>query len=127
MPVQSSGMEGFGGFGAIQPDITQSNALPNTPFNFGVSNAGVGTGSLGQFGGYIPTPLNQFNNYKDYLSYMPGGQTMDQFANIMLSSPGIGDVGWPGNPITGNAVNNIGNDYPFGPDQTSSGRGPAGG
>src|SRR6266550_4969660 len=114
MPAQLSGLESFGGFGQTgNPNITQSNAAPNTAFNFGVSNAGVGTGSLGEFGGYIPTPLPQFNNYADYMMGMPGAQIMDQFANIGLSGPGVGDVGWNAN-LTSNPNNNIGSDAPLG-------------
>jgi hypothetical protein len=92
MPATSSGLETFGGgtggsFGS-NPNLTQSNALGNTPFLGGVANAGVGTGNLGQFGGYIPTPLPQFNNYTDYMTAMPGASQMDAFANIPIS-PGF--------------------------------------
>src|SRR5262245_54830861 len=82
MPAQLSGLQSFGGFGQTgNPKITQSNALPNTPFNARLADAGVGTGSLGEFGGYIPTPLPQFNNYQDYMLAMPGAPQMDYAAS----------------------------------------------
>jgi hypothetical protein len=85
MPATSSGLETFGGgtggsFGS-NPNLTQSNSIGSTPFLGGVANAGVGTGNLGQFGGYIPTPLPQFNNYQDYMTAMPGTQQMDYAAS----------------------------------------------
>ncbi len=86
MPAENTGMSGYAG---PNPNITVSNALPGTAFNSGSAAAGVGTGSLGEFGGYIPTPLRQFNNYQDYLSYMPGAQQMDQFASDPLNYGGI--------------------------------------
>jgi hypothetical protein len=88
--AQLTGLESFGGNGSTgNPNITVSNAAPNTPFLGGVANAGVGTGSLGEFGGYIPTPLPQFNNYQDYLNLMPGAQQMDYFASDPLNYGGI--------------------------------------
>src|SRR5262245_62772106 len=85
MPAELSGLQNFGGLGTggnFAP--VQSNALPNTPFLTTASNAGVGTGALGEFGGYVPTPLPQFNNYTDYLSFMPGAPQMDRYAEMML-------------------------------------------
>src|SRR5215468_4250358 len=100
MPAELSGLQNFGG-----GSIAVNNAIGNTPFLGGPgtgSAMGTGVGSLGNFGGYFPTPLPQFNNYPDYLTAMgKPAQQMDAYADIPVQydSYNFGPIAGPGGVI----------------------------